>query len=159
MGTIIQKKGNILDDPKANIIVIPVNSVGITKQGLIGQLAQRDRCAINDYHKQATANSKAGDLFSGVPGGEIFFDLCGKYLFFCTKDNPEMPTRLTYVDRGLNLMIMMLGYFDRMSSDIIAIPAFGCGKSGLDYGKDIFPMIDRYLKGIPGLTVHAYLPR
>jgi hypothetical protein len=40
MGTIIQKKGNIFDDPKANIIVIPVNSAGITKQGLIGQLAR-----------------------------------------------------------------------------------------------------------------------
>ena len=70
-----------------------------------------------------------------------------------TKEHWKDPSKLEYVEKGLQSIIGLMKAFEIKS---IALPKLGCGLGGLDYEKEVKPLIIKTFKDMPNLTVTVY---
>lgn len=153
---IIEQTGNILDST-CDLIVITVNTQGVMGAGLASMFKKHYPAIAEDYRDECLRiKRKGGDIFWGA--------LYNQFLFFCTKEHWKNPSKLEWIESGLKeLSDMYQDVFDRLHTPLggtnsIAIPPLGCGLGGLNWD-DVYPLIQKYLGNIEGLTVHVYLPR
>ena len=122
------KHGSIFDST-ADVLVCPVNCVGVMGKGLALEFKKRfpREC---DFYAYAC---KAGIL---IPGGcyEV-----GRAIFAATKDHWSNPSKLEWANNCLACIADEGEY--RKS---IAIPQLGCGCGGLDWA-EVWPLYEKHL--------------
>lgn len=113
---------------QADILVNPVNCVGVQGKGLALAFKQRFP-GLDDFYRQAC---DAGDLRPGRPVLWRPADLLSpKVLLFATKRHWRDDSRLSDIVDGLAWMGQRLNASEW--EGLIAMPALGCGLGGLDF--------------------------
>lgn len=136
--------GNILTS-KADLIVIPVNCVGVAGKGLAKQWGNLDPDNLPIYRHWC----EEGRLVLGHPM------LLGRWVLFPTKFHWKNDSKLQWIIYGLQHMARMLGgdwiYGTHLFNKLrvtIAVPYLGCGEGGLDKEK-FRNVLDTFLPKFP----------
>lgn len=132
---------NILNS-NAELIAIPVNTVGTPGAGLAKQFAIR----FPEETKAYRLLCKSGLLRTGHP--QIIAD---RFLMFPTKQYWSYPSQLTWIEDGLkatSLLITENGFGS------IALPKLGCGCGELDW-KPVFRLILSQLNSL-NIDIEVY---
>ena len=129
---ITTKHGSIFDST-AQVLVCPVNCVGVMGKGLALEFKRRfpKECG------QFLADHRRG--WSIDPGQVILY--CRRIAMAATKNDWRRPSRLEWVDACL------IGIAS-MDTASIAIPQLGCGCGGLDWA-DVEPLYHKHLGDLP----------
>lgn len=135
---ITTKHGSIFDST-AQVLVCPVNCVGVMGKGLALEFKRRRARECKDYFWACERNKLfPGDVFD-----------CGKVWFAATKLRWQDPAKYCWVNNCLEAI-------SHMPPDSIAIPQLGCGCGGLDWA-DVEPLYHKHLGGLDcDVEVWAY---
>lgn len=138
-------EGNIFDSP-AQVIVNTVNTVGVMGKGLALEFKNRYPEMFADYRAACEKHQfTMGKLMLWrAPDHWI--------LLFPTKENWRNPSKLEYIERGLENFVN--SYADKNISSI-AFPKLGCGNGELDW-QEVKPLMEKYLKRLP-IDVYIYV--
>lgn len=114
-----------------------VNTVGAMGAGVA--LAFKERCpGLLDKYRRAL---KAGELRIDKP--VLFGPYNGKMvLCLATKEHWVNDSKPEYIEAGLSYLAK---HWEDMGITSLALPALGCGNGRLVYGRDVQPLIYRYL--------------
>lgn len=116
--------GSIFDS-ECEVLVNPVNTRGVMGKGLALALAKMYPEMLEEY-KQLHANGhlRIGKVYvCQVHDGRTIAMLP-------TKDDWRAPSKIEYVQKGMDDLALCVKYIDAKS---VAIPALGCGLGGLDF--------------------------
>jgi len=152
MAAIEKAHGDIL---KADVeaLVNTVNCVGIMGRGVALQFrkafpenfkAYADACARKEL--------KPGTMFVHDLGT---FTNPRYIINFPTKEHWKGKSQLTFIDSGLKALVREITGRGIKS---IALPPLGCGLGGLKW-KDVYPRIEKALKGIPDIKALVFEPQ
>lgn len=122
------------NDGVKRLLINPVNTVGVPGAGLAKQFAQAYPEATSKY----ITYCKTGVLTMG----KIYVK--GEVCFFPTKEDWRNPSKLEYIEAGLQKLRMWIETHDVKE---IIMPKIGCGLGGLDW-KDVLALIEKYLTGL-----------
>ncbi len=132
---------NLLDSD-ADVLVCTVNMVGVMGKGLALEVKRRWPEIENSY-QLAIEN---GDLAIGRVWasrvGDLFDDKL--ILLFPTKNHWKNPSRMSYIDRGLESLVSWISDNNIKS---IAIPPLGCGNGGLSW-LEVLPRIETVMSEV-----------
>lgn len=146
---IFNLKGNILTQ-KTDVIVNPVNCVGVMGKGLALQMKKKFPEMFRVYKELC----RKGEI---LPGKITFYSTGGGFpnhiFFFPTKDHWRHPSKLEYIEKGLEDLMRLLTFLEEPS---ISIPALGCGEGGLDWST-VRPLIENAFQNYSS-TVFLFEP-
>lgn len=126
--------GNIFES-SAQVIVNPVNCVGVMGAGLAKQFKERYPNSFQKYQIACRAALlEPGKLMICRENGK-------RILMFPTKVHWKDPSQLVYIEQGLT---KLASEYQVRGIHSIAIPRIGCGLGGLDWD-EVKPMIVAYL--------------
>lgn len=130
-------RGNILE-AHTTAIVNTVNTVGVMGKGIA--LAFKKTFPTNfKLYEQAV---KHGDVAIGKVFVTETGELTPKFILnFPTKQDWRYPSKLSYIEDGLNDLVKVL---KENKIDSIALPPLGCGNGKLDWN-DVKILIEKYL--------------
>ena len=132
--------GDIFAQP-ADVLVNPVNCVGVMGRGLAAQFKRRYPAVFRAYRQAC----RDGELRPGrvllLPTG---FDRPRAIAHFPTKRHWRDPSRVEDIDAGLRHLATTIR---RLRAPSIAVPPLGCGLGGLDW-HTIRPLIAARLQGL-----------
>lgn len=132
-----------VDDVNAKI-VIPVNTQGVMGAGIAKKCKELYPYE-SEFYIKTCKNRKL------VIGGLV---LCKSLVFLPTKKRWRDPSKITYVEKG----IQKLRYIcDIESVTGIHIPALGCGYGKLSW-KEVYPLIIKEMENTKNTKVHIYHP-
>lgn len=144
-------KGNILE-ANAEALVNTVNTKGIMGKGIALQFKKAFPDAFKAYKKACDT----GELNIGkVHVFECVTSQPRYIINFPTKDDWKKPSRIEYIQKGLDSLIEAVQKYKIHS---IAIPALGCGQGALKW-KDVFPLIQSAFEKTPDVNVILYPPQ
>lgn len=125
-----------LFDADADAIVITVNCGGIMGKGVAEGFKRKWPMQYMDYRKRC----KGGLLTVGRISNEDCYQIGnGRYaILMPTKSIWQRNSQVSWIETGL---ADLLGHCCRLSLDSIAIPPPGCGNGGLDFEKEVKPLI------------------
>ena len=131
-------KSSIFDSP-AQTLVNPVNTVGIMGAGLALEFKKR-------YPKMYTAYRDLCEngLFS-IGTLWIYYDK-KNVLNFPTKKHWRHPSELIYIKLGLKEFV---NTYENMVITSISFPKLGTGYGGLNWEKEVQPLMEEYLNDLP----------
>ena len=116
-------QGNIFDS-EADVIVNPVNLVGVMSKGLALQYKKRYPKMFKLYYKACKNKSfTMGKLM-------LINEKDHRVLLFPTKIDWRNPSDLEYIKAGLN---KFMATYEDLGIKSIAFPKIGCGLGGLDW--------------------------
>ena len=147
--TLTYKKGDLLDDD-ADILVNPVNCVGVMGAGLAKQFKERWPAYFTEYQQLCEENV----IKPGVPTlhqrpDESNLLICS----FPTKSHWKLPSNLIMVHKGLQALSDYIDGTDWEGS--IAFPKLGCGLGGLNWS-DVNKLIEIFESAHPELDIRVY---
>lgn len=159
------KSGNIFDS-EAQVLVCPVNCVGVMGAGLAKQFAERIPGLFEDY-KRACYHSVIA-----IPGDMYVFDFYDSHIqpVMCvaTKSHWRVESTRQGVERCLQNMshwifkmtnidgIFRLNKFTRNEKiTSLAMPKIGCGLGGLSW-EVVKPLAYKYLEPFEKFTIEIY---
>lgn len=120
---VIFKQGDIFTST-CSTLVNPVNCVGVMGKGLALEFKRRFPEMYADY----VCRCRDKCLHPGEPyiynNGDI------NIINFPTKTHWRLPSKLSYIDAGLNWFVDNYQQYNIAS---VAFPALGCGNGGLDW--------------------------
>ncbi len=139
-------QGNLLECG-AEALVNTVNTVGVSGKGIALMFKE----AYPENYKAYAAASEAGQI---EPGGLFITerrDMLGpRYIInFATKDHWRNPSRLAWIEQGLQALRREVQTRDIRS---VAIPPLGAGNGGLQW-TDVRPLIEAALRDISANVV------
>lgn len=138
-------EGDIFNSP-AQVIVNTVNTVGVMGKGLALSFKNRYPDMFERYKKVCEERKlQIGNLM-------LFYYPDHWLLLFPTKENWRNPSKLEYIEKGLQKFVST--YVDKKINSI-AFPKLGCGNGELDWN-DVKPLMEKYLKNLP-IPVYIYL--
>lgn len=122
---IIVEHGNMFSNRKLEVLVNPVNCVGVMGKGLALTFKNKFPGMYNDYVKRCKTNKfKIGEPYlyrnEGVPD----------VINFPTKRHWREPSYITDIENGLDYLVNNI---DEWGIDNIGMPTIGCGLGGLDW--------------------------
>ena len=140
---IVFKKGNIFDSD-CQTLVNTVNRNGVMGKGLALQFKQRYSEMFDEY-KLACKRKQiyiGGDLWVWD-----YIDMYKprKILCFATKEDWWNPSKLVWIERGLQMFVNTYKAFGITS---IAWPKLGCTNGKLDWETEVKPLMVKYLDDI-----------
>jgi O-acetyl-ADP-ribose deacetylase (regulator of RNase III) len=131
---------------EVQVLVNPVNTVGVMGKGLARQFKQRYPAMFEQYRRMCQQGEfTVGDLwlYEGV------------VLNFPTKTHWRKPSELAYIEAGL---VTFQAEYEALGIESIAFPALGCGHGGLGFDTQVRPLMEAYLSPL-SIEVAIYLPR
>lgn len=134
---ITYKHGSIFDS-EADVLVCPVNCVGVMGKGLALEFKRRfpreSAQFLSDYRRGW-----------GISPGNIAW-YCKRIGMAATKDHWRDPSKTEWVEDCLKAIVhyQSLRKRRRQPLNSIAIPQLGCGCGGLDW-KDVEPLYHKHL--------------
>ena len=140
------KNGSIFAS-KCEYIVNPVNVVGVMGKGLALEFK-------NNFPKHFEFYKKYCDNGMFDIGGLIRYHEKGRGIFCLpTKKHWRDPSKIGYVGMGLDALARSVVDFHVKS---VALPKLGCGEGGLDWEKEVKPLILEKLSPLKDLEVEIY---
>lgn len=136
--------------PEGNLLIIPVNAVGVAGKGLALYMKMRFKLAHKAYVKACRKGSIAtGDLLVVEDDG---FQVA---LF---------PTKYNWRDRTSDLKLIAVSlqrlkrWMETNHVETAHLPKIGCGKGtgNLDYQNDVKPLIEEVFGDDPNFHVYVY---
>lgn len=135
----------------AQTLVNPVNTVGVMGKGLAKRFKVRFPEMYNEYRnlcmdgKLVTGKLFVYHVSNGT--GQIVVN-------FPTKYNWRNPSKIEYIEAGLQEFVRVYGDHKIRT---VSFPMLGCGNGGLDWKRQVGPMMERYLKDLPiPVYIHLY---
>lgn len=119
----------------AQILVNPVNTVGVMGKGLALEFKKRYPEMFEAYH----SFNKVHGLIIGKLFVYYHNDSRKTIINFPTKKNWSKPFKLEYIEAGLKEFITYKDF------DSVAFPKLGCGRGGLNWEKEVEPLMVKYL--------------
>ena len=143
--------GNILE-AQTTAIVNTVNTVGVMGKGI----ALAFKKAFPDNFKRYEQAVLKGEVSIGKVFVTETGELSPKFILnFPTKQDWRYPSKLSYIEDGLNDLVKIL---NENKIDSISIPPLGCGNGKLAW-KDVKILIEKYLNPISGhIEILVYEP-
>lgn len=147
---IIYKSGNIFTS-ECRYLVNPVNTVGVMGAGLAKAFRENFPSMFNKYKTECNKGTfKIGDL--------LIYDVSnGKgnlfVLNFPTKEHFRNNSKIEYVEKGLETFVRD---YKELGIDSIAFPKLASGLGGLNWEKDVKPLMETYLGNLPDITIEIY---
>ena len=137
--------GDILDS-KAQVIVNPVNTVGVMGKGLALAFKQR-------YPKMFEIYKQPCNNHHLVIGKLMLYHAPDRWiLLFPTKENWRDSSKIEYLEAGLQKFVDSYAEKGIIS---IAFPKLGCGNGGLSWD-EVKPVMEKYLGQLP-IQVYIYI--
>ena len=145
-------KGSIFKSD-AEIIVNPVNCVGVAGAGLAKKFKERYPFAHSTYSQACDNGLLSVGTMLVLPTDR---QTGPKYIAcFPTKRHWSEKSNLTYINDGL---ISLRRHIASTPEKSVAIPALGCGLGGLDFG-EVLRLIHYYFDDFDCDIVEVYPPR
>lgn len=138
-------EGDIFESP-AQVIVNTVNTVGVMGKGIALSFKKRYPKMYERYKTVCEQGLlKTGKLM-------LFYEDDYWVLLFPTKENWRQPSKLEYIEAGLQKFVQT---YAAKGITSIAFPRLGCGNGGLEWEK-VKLLMEKYLKKLP-IPVYIYL--
>lgn len=115
--------GNIFD-AGADILVNPVNLVGVMGKGLALEFKKRFPDNYSAYKKWCRNKPKIGEYLIFGDRGKLIFN-------FPTKIHWKDPSNIEYIEKSAKTLVAWCKKYGNKKK--IAIPKVGCGLGGLDW--------------------------
>ena len=145
------EQGNLLE-ANAEALVNTVNIVGVMGKGIALMFKERFPANFRAYAAACKQREvRLGEMFVTV---NLELDGPRWIVNFPTKDHWRSPTRLEWIERGMEDLTQVIQAYGIRS---IAVPPLGCGNGGLDW-RDVRPVIESHLAPIDGLQATVYEP-
>lgn len=138
-------EGDIFESP-AQVIVNTVNTVGVMGKGIALSFKKR----YPEMYERYKTVCEQGLLRTGKL--MLFYESDYWVLLFPTKENWRHPSKLEYIEAGLQKFVQT---YAAKGITSIAFPRLGCGNGELKWD-DVRPLMEKYLKKLP-ITVYIYL--
>jgi O-acetyl-ADP-ribose deacetylase (regulator of RNase III) len=145
MANIHYQKGNIFDS-KAHVIVNTVNCDGYMGKGLALAFKQRYPAMFSVYQQEC----KTGKLRIGRP--TLYQESTPWILNFPTKHHWRMPSKLEYVQKGLEFLV---AHYNNAGIKSIAFPKLGTQNGKLSWD-EVGPLMAKYLSQLD-IDVYIYI--
>jgi O-acetyl-ADP-ribose deacetylase (regulator of RNase III) len=125
---------------KAQVLVNPVNVMGVMGKGLALEFKKRYPAMFEEYRTLCeNSQFKVGDLW--------LYKTTDKWVLnFPTKNHWREPSTVEIIQAGLN---RFAATYEENSITSIAFPKLGSGLGGLDWGKQVRPIMEQYLQPLP----------
>jgi O-acetyl-ADP-ribose deacetylase (regulator of RNase III) len=130
---------------EAECIVNPVNCIGVMGKGLALKFKRKYNKMFIDY----VMRCREGQVKTGQP--YLYKAEDRLILNFPTKQHWRDPSKLEYIEAGLKYFARNYRTWEITS---IAFPKLGCGCGGLDWEKDVKPLMYKYLGNLEDITVY-----
>ena len=132
----------------AQVIVNTVNTVGVMGKGI----AKRYKEIYPDMYKQYQKFCEQHLL--GIGKLWIYKSDTKWILNFPTKKHWRNPSKIEYIEQGLKKFVET---YEEKGVTSVSFPQLGCGNGGLDWEKEVRPLMEKYLKDLPiDVFVHIY---
>lgn len=137
--------GDLFHSP-ATVLVNPVNTQGVMGKGLALAFKNTYPRMFEDYQKACGAGAfSIGQLM-------LFREADYSILLFPTKKSWRQPSRLEYIEAGLEKFVRV---YESLGISSIAFPKLGCGYGDLDWA-EVQPLMERYLSSLP-ISIYVYV--
>lgn len=115
---------------EADILVNPVNCVGVMGKGLALQFKKRFPDMFVKYKENCSDGFQPGELFCSYTNDKLIVN-------FPTKNHWKDKSEYHYISDGLEALTKVLSFVYTLTTNpiIIAMPALGCGLGGLEFSK------------------------
>lgn len=145
---IINIQGDIFAS-SADVLVNPVNTVGVSGKGLALEFAKNFPENQRSY-EQACADKRVrlGELFTTFKSPTQAKTIVN----FPTKGHWKFPSKIKWIEKGLDELAIFIEDEEIMS---IAIPALGCGEGKLMWS-EVRPLIEATLSHFDGTDIYIY---
>lgn len=138
---------NLFDSP-AQVLVNTVNTVGVMGKGIALQFKKL-------YPDMFTHYQKFCENGSLTVGKLYIYKTSSKWILnFPTKKSWRNKSKIEYIEAGLKKFVET--YRER-GIESISFPQLGAGNGGLDWDKEVKPLMEKYLKPLPiKIYIHIY---
>lgn len=119
----------------AEAIVNPVNTVGVMGAGLAKQFKVRYPYSFAKYTESCLKGTFDIGSLIVVQEEDVVV------IMFPTKKHWRNPSRVEYIDAGLETLRRTC---ESVGIGSVAIPELGCGLGGLDFEKDVRPLVEKH---------------
>ena len=136
-------------DVPAQTLINTVNCVGVMGKGLALACKQRFPEMYEEYRRVCDA----GQLRPGCL--QLWKGPAQWVLNFPTKQHWRNPSQIEWIEDGLRVLAKN---YQAMGITSINVPPLGCANGGLNFERDVKPLIEQYLSNLPGLMVNVCLP-
>jgi O-acetyl-ADP-ribose deacetylase (regulator of RNase III) len=138
-------KGNIFES-NAKTLVNPVNTDGVMGKGLAKEFKKLYPGMFIEYQRLCKEKKL-------VVGKLLLHKGMFKWILnFPTKTSWKKPSCIKYIESGL---ISFTKNYEKYGITSIAFPALGCGNGGLDWEKQVKPLMEKYLNNLP-IEIYIY---
>ena len=145
------RKGNIFDS-EMQVLVNPVNCVGVMGKGLALEFKQRYPLMFKSYMEWCEDKTI-------YPGNPCFWRGCNRdILLFPTKYHWKEKSDMFCIEQGLDTLIHHIQNDWTWGFKSIAFPALGCGLGGLSWENVAIAMVSKLLKISDDIDVEIYEP-
>lgn len=128
------KTGNIFNS-NCECLVNPVNCYGVMGAGLAKQFARKYSVILNPYKRLCSSGELNPGTCKIIPVNKK------SILLFPTKDHWKNPSKLEYIDTGLQNFVK---YYEDWQIKSVAFPMLGCGLGGLKK-QDVLDLYEKHL--------------
>jgi O-acetyl-ADP-ribose deacetylase (regulator of RNase III) len=138
-------------DARLDMLVNPVNCIGLDNKGLALEFKHRYRSNSRAYQRACHNHQIRPGLPHLWPTGQ---DVPPRYICnFPTKDHWQDPSTIKMIEEGLYVMDRAMSALQITS---VAVPALGCGLGGLSW-EEVEPLIRKHLDR-PDRETRVYPP-
>jgi O-acetyl-ADP-ribose deacetylase (regulator of RNase III) len=132
----------------ARVLVNTVNTVGVMGKGIALEFKKLYPDMFNSYQIQCEEGQF--DI-----GSLQLYKTPNKWVLnFPTKKHWRSPSRVEYIEAGLETFVRLYGELDINS---ISFPQLGCGNGELDWESQVRPVMEKHLSHLPiDVFVHIY---
>lgn len=146
--------GETIMQSRMQTITNTVNCVGVMGKGVALKFKNAHRANFADYEQRCRRNAVRpgepyvfpADLKRNKPDLELVLN-------FPTKDHWRNPSRLEWVDNGLQVLA---AEYCEWGITSLALPALGCGNGGLEWSQ-VWPLIEQHLGPLP-IHIEVWVP-
>jgi O-acetyl-ADP-ribose deacetylase (regulator of RNase III) len=147
MGIRYIERGDIFQDA-AQVLVCPTNASGVMGNGLAYAFRMRIPRLFDRYRRHCKTHDP-DEMFPYIFNAKYCIVYC-----LHTKKKWWMDSSTAIVRDGL---LKLIDWCARNNIESVAMPALGCGKGGLDFDKDLKPLVEELLKE-SSMDVAVYCP-
>lgn len=127
-------------ESNAHVLVNTVNTVGVMSKGLAKEFKRLYPSMFDSYQRYC----ESGDLTVGKL--QLFRTSNRWILNFPTKKNWRQSSTIEYIELGLQKFV---DSYQEQGIKSVSFPMLGCGNGGLDWEREVKPLMEKYLKKLP----------
>lgn len=140
----IEYKKTTVFNSNCDAIVNTVNCIGVMGTGLALEFSLRYPKMFNEYKNDCENKLvKIGKINLYKEENQIILN-------FPTKYHWKYPSKIEWIEKGLDYIVQN---FKTWNIKSIAIPPLGCNNGGLDFERDVRPIIERKLSNLDILVI------